>query len=134
DVSASPVLRNAVVEARVSAHPLVLEWIRLLCKSESNRSELIRQHRRFKDAAPEIKDLLAQKNAILQETSDLYGRVRSKVERLLAERIDLLKTLQPEHEDLVKLDDELGTLVPLLHLTRPLGSGPDAGRLGVPTV
>ena len=134
DDSASPVFRSAGLEARPRAHPLVAQWLGLLCRSESNRQRLVRERRRQNESAPEVATLIQEQAAILEETAGLHFNVNKRTAELLAVRSTLIKTMDLQDREVMTVDEELASLVPLVRLTKPLESGRASGRLGVPTL
>lgn len=128
----APLLPSSSETGKPVAHPLIVDWVKLLVKSEANRTQLERLKQFYTEDAPEVKECLEEKQVIINLIDDLHVTVKRDVAKRLPERNSMLRTLKPAHPNVRKFDDELASLTWLIAVTRPIAEGPNKGRLGVP--
>jgi hypothetical protein len=131
-VPPSPLLRTTVSEGEPAAHPLTVEWAKLLTRCESSRLQIETTSRELTD---ENEDLIAARKAddgIKREIAVLHGRVKTEMGGLVEKRTPLLKKYKPTHREVRLHDDNIASMAWLLGVTKPVGVGRHAGRLAVP--
>jgi hypothetical protein len=133
-VNSTPLLRLADESTfRPRPHPLVTTWGRLLCRSEQNLKALqIKRALGYKDAAPEMKDLVAEGARVERDTAEFRAALGRALLDDMAERGKLLEQYEESHKKVKALDDRMGGLVCLIEISRPNPKDPYPRRLSVP--
>lgn len=131
-VPPAPLLMSSVEKGEPAAHPLTLEWLKLLCRSEQSRLKLLELRREFADTAEKVKGPLREDTGILEETAKLHEKVKAEMAKRLFERQELLREYRPNSVTMIEFDDKLASVTWLMAVTKPLSSGEFMGRLVPP--
>ncbi len=132
-VPPSPLLRTTVAEGNPEAHPLTVEWAKLLSRMETSRVniELLLVDRTDENA--DVKSARTGDARLLTEISPLKQKVSTEFSRLFEEREELMKQgLRPTHRSIRLQDDKLASVMWLRGVTQPVKDGKNSGRLPVP--
>lgn len=131
-VTPAPLLRSSVMEGRPESHPVVVEWINLLCESETSRLKLVQLRREYQETSKTIKDAVIADEVILKKTAQLHQKTKFELGTKLQEREGLLREFKPTHPKIRAFDDALASLLWLVAVTKPIDKGEYQGRLAVP--
>jgi|GEM_PF-2377028 len=115
-----------------TAHPLILEWLTLLLRSEESRNRIDELRRTRPDTSTVLKDASAKDKGVVAETEKLHRKVMKELAERLPERQALLDEYKPGTPEVRRFDERLSSVTWLAAVTRPIATGPHAGRLGVP--
>jgi len=115
-----------------TAHPLLVEWLPLLVRSEQSRHRLIELGRTLQPTSQRLKAELAKDREIVEESKKLHEKVIRELAAKLPERQAVLQEYRPGTREVRKVDESLASLTWLAAVTRPVPTGSDAGRLAVP--
>ena len=128
----SPLLLSTAKSVDPKAHPLTVEWLKLLVRSEKSRVQLHDLSQKYPDTSTKIQDALKSDKVIIDDTLKFYDRVKRELATKLAEREGQLKEYLPRSPEMVAIDDQLSALFWLFAVAKPMGSKEHKGRLGVP--
>jgi len=131
-VTPAPLLVSAEQPGKPAAHPLTLEWLTLLLRSEKSRYLIADLRRTRPDTSQVLRTALAEDQKILGETEVYHGKVMKELAGKYPERQALLAEFNPGTPEVRKFDESLSSVTWLAAVTRPVGTGPYAGRLAVP--
>lgn len=133
-VPPAPLLFSTVDTSTPKAHPLTLDWLKLLVRSEQSRLKLVELRRVHPDTSSKVKAALTADQSIVTETATLHD----KAKRELADKLIERQAMLAEHKDtspaMIEFDDRLSAVMWLVAVTKPIPTGEYAGRLGVPPV
>jgi WD domain, G-beta repeat len=131
-VAPAPLLLSSVEAGEPKAHPLTLEWLKLLTRSEQSRQDLEQLRRTRPDTSKAVMEALTKDKALVAETTKLHGKVKEDLARRLADRQELLREFKQGSAKVHAFDEEMASVLWLTAVTRPIARGAHAGRLGVP--
>jgi hypothetical protein len=132
-VQPAPLLVTASAEARTpTAHPLIVEWMKLLVRSERSRRNLQELSQTLQPTSRSLKAEQAKDREIVAESRKLHGDVLRELAAKLPERQAVLMEYKPGTREVREVDEGLASLTWLAAVTRPVSDGPYADRLGVP--
>jgi WD40 repeat protein len=132
-VQPAPLLASASEESgKPAAHPLMAEWLNLLLRSEESRRRIDDLRRTRPDTSKVLQETLAKDKELLAETEALNDKVMKELAEKLPKRQALLAEFRQGTPEVRKFDESLTSVTWLAAVTRPVASGPYAGRLAVP--
>ena len=132
-VPPAPLLASASQEAgKPAAHPMMVEWLNLLLRSEESRHLIDDLRRTRPDTSKVLQAALAKDKELLSETQALHAKVMKELAEKLAERQALLAEFKRDTPEVRKFEESLSSVTWLAAVTRPVPKGPYAGRLAVP--
>jgi WD40 repeat protein len=132
-VTPAPLLVSVSEESgKPAAHPLMVEWLTLLLRSEESRRQIDELRRTRPDTSKVLQAALAKDRELLAETQQLHAKVMKELAGKLPERQALLEEFKRGTPEVRKFDENLSSVTWLAAVTRPVEKGPYTGRLAVP--
>ncbi|MEQ8785224.1 MAG: hypothetical protein RIC55_02960 [Pirellulaceae bacterium] len=127
----APMLRSSV-DGKPQAHPMVLDWVRLLCRSESSRLSLFKLRQRHPEQNEKVQTALMLDQQVVAATQELHHKALVNYANKLEQREQLLKEFLPGTPEVVAFDEQLAASAWLVAVTKPIDDGPFTGRMGTP--